>query len=71
MINAIRAREVEPDVAESLKDLLTSAGMVDVQAAMVSIPAGEWGLELGMFLQISRTTYKDTSYIYNCAVAHT
>ncbi|KAI9245266.1 hypothetical protein BY458DRAFT_485112 [Sporodiniella umbellata] len=48
LIEATRKLNYEPRMAIYLEDLLKAAGLVDVATKSVSIPLGEWGLDLGI-----------------------
>ncbi|KAI9009346.1 hypothetical protein CLU79DRAFT_806294 [Phycomyces nitens] len=44
-------RKGEPRMACYLKDLLLATGFVEIDSAMVSVPVGSWGLDIGLLWQ--------------------
>lgn len=73
---AVRARDVEPEIACCLQDALRAAGLVNVQKKFVSVPFGEWGLEIGkdpfclMFYWRCETDGNGAKSLANCFVCH-
>ncbi|ORZ01649.1 hypothetical protein BCR43DRAFT_487270 [Syncephalastrum racemosum] len=52
MIKHVRAKlNIEPTIARHLDKMLAAAGLVEVEARQVSIPIGEWGMDMGALWQ--------------------
>ncbi|KAL1917315.1 uncharacterized protein VTP21DRAFT_4971 [Calcarisporiella thermophila] len=49
--HAIRARGMEPLIAENLSEVLAEAGLTNIMSTFASVPVGSWGGELGTLWQ--------------------
>ncbi|KAG1471459.1 hypothetical protein G6F56_002106 [Rhizopus delemar] len=61
MIEATRKVNYEPRMAIYLEDLLKAAGLAEVTTKSVSIPLGEWGLDLGILWKHNMEGFADST----------
>lgn len=52
VIKHVRSKlNIEPTIARYLDKMLTAAGLVEVETRQISIPIGEWGMDMGALWQ--------------------
>lgn len=61
MLEITQQAGFEPRMATHLSDLLKAVGLEDVSTKLVSIPMGEWGLDLGVLWKNNLESFAEST----------
>ncbi|KAI9281021.1 hypothetical protein BY458DRAFT_499343 [Sporodiniella umbellata] len=66
MIKVAQSQGMEPQMAPHLRELLQALGLEDIRPQSVSIPLGEWGMDLGMLWKNNLESFADSVEPFMC-----